>query len=337
MRYHVSTWLVAVIASLSADVGRAADSAGALQEVVVTGEQPGPALWQVRKGDHLLWVLGTVSALPRHMKWKTDGIEKALASSQVMLSSPGLTPDANIGPLAVVFLLPSLIGLGKLPDGASLQQVLPAPLYARWTAERQTYLGNTLRLEHSRPIIAADKLSDAAYDKSGLTDDSEVVSTVRKLARKYRLKRADAQYHVFIRDPKALVKDFKKASLDESVCFSYLLTDLDYSLAESTPQAKAWATGDVATLKAIIGGKPEDPCWRGFGEIPFIKELGLEDIVASVDAAWLTAAEKSLSDNQQSFTVLEMDDVLLPGGLLAMLEARGYTLQGPAEAPDGAR
>lgn len=343
----VSTWATAVAAAacLCAVGAPAADgtsvkSAGAgdgLQEIVVTGEQPGPGLWQVSKGDHVLWVLGTVSAVPKSMKWKTNGVDKILVSSQVMLSYPGATPDANINPVSVMFLLPSLIGVEKLPDGATLQQVLPPPLYARWTVQRQKYLGDSRRLERLRPFIAADKLTGTAYEKSGLTDDSEVISAVRKLAKKHRVKRVDAEYHVFIKDPKALIKNFKKASLDESECFSYRLDELEYALAESARQANAWATGDVAVLKSSLERKPEDPCWQGFGDISFVKDLGIGDLVASIDEAWLKAAEKSLSENQQSFALLEMSDVLLPSGVLAKLKARGYTVLGPTDATYAAR
>jgi len=316
----------------SAD-GTSVKSEGAgdgLQEIVVTGEQPGPGLWKVSKGDHVLWVLGTVSALPKRMKWKTAGIDKIIASSQVMLSYPGPTADANIGPISGMLLLPTLIGVEKMPDGATLQQVLPPATYARWTVQRQKYLGNTQHLERLRPFIAAEQLVDAAYEKIGLADDSEVISVVRKLAKKYRVKRVDAEYHIFIKDPKALIKNFKKTSLDESACFSYRLDELEYSLAEVAIQANAWATGDVAALKSSLERKPKDPCWEGFNEISFVKDLGMQDIEANINDAWLKAAEKSLSENKQSFTLLKMSDVLLPSGLLAMLKARGYTVLDPA-------
>jgi len=42
-----------------------------------------------------------------------------------------------------------------------LHQVLPPTVYARWTAQRQRYLGNSERLERLRPFIAADKLARA--------------------------------------------------------------------------------------------------------------------------------------------------------------------------------
>jgi hypothetical protein len=341
-KLKLSGWVIATVASACIGVGtaRSADQTSAksadvpeLQEVLVSGEQPGPGLWRVSKGDHLLWVLGTVSAFPKSMKWKTASIEKILTSSQVMLSYPGATPDSNLGVFSAMLLLPTLIGIEKLPNGATLQQVLPAPLYARWLVQREKYLGNSRRLERLRPFIAADKLADSAYEKSGLTDDAEVISTVRKLAKKHRLTKVDAEYHFFIKDPKGLIKSFKRSSLDESACFSYELDELDYSLAESALQANAWATGDVAALTSSMERKPKDPCWQGFSSISFVKDLGIEDIVTSIDQAWLKAAEKSLSENQQSFALLEMQDVLLPNGLLAELAAKGYTVEGPVEAP----
>ena len=40
-----------------------------LEAVVVTGVQPGPGLWKVSKGEHVLWILGTLSPLPNQMQW----------------------------------------------------------------------------------------------------------------------------------------------------------------------------------------------------------------------------------------------------------------------------
>lgn len=308
------------------------DTSGVLAEVVVTGEQPGPGLWEVSRGGHVLWVLGTVAALPKGMKWKTGGIEKVLAETQVMLSYPGATPDANIGFFSAMALLPTLIGIEKLPDGATLQQVLPASLYARWIVQRQKYLGDSLRLERLRPFIAADKLADAAYEKAGLTDDGEMTSIVRKLAKKHGVKKVDAELHLFVKDPKGLIKSFKKTSVDESACFSYQLDELEYSLAETARQANAWATGDIDALRTSIEKKPRDPCWEGISSLSFVKDLGVEDFEARIDEAWLKAAEKSLSENQRSFVLLGMRDVLLPGGLLDKLKARGYALRGPVDA-----
>jgi len=105
-----------------------------------------------------------------------------------------------------------------------------------------------------------------------------------------------------------------------------------------------WVLGTISALpkrmkwlKSSIERKPRDPCWEGFREVSFVKDLGVQDIEASIHDAWLKAAEKALSENGQSFAVLKMSDVLLPSGLLAMLKARGYAVLGLAETTDAAR
>ena len=41
-----------------------------MEVIVVTGEQPGPGLWKVSSGNHVMWILGEVSPFPRKVKWK---------------------------------------------------------------------------------------------------------------------------------------------------------------------------------------------------------------------------------------------------------------------------
>jgi uncharacterized protein YbaP (TraB family) len=305
-----------------------------MDEVVVGGEQPGPGLWKVSRGDHVLWVLGTVGVLPKHMKWKSQEIERVLASSQVMLSRPGATPDANIGFFSALALVPAFFGIEKLPDGGTLQSVLPQPLYARWTVQRQKYIGDSRSLERLRPFIAADKLTDKAYDRAGLTDNEEVLSTVRKLAKKYHLKRIDAEYHFLVKDPKAAINTFKKASMDESACFSYELDELERSLEQAKERANAWATGDVGALRASTRNN-DDPCVEMFTGTALVKQLGVEDIDNKVNVTWVDAAEKVLAENQQSFTLLGMRDLMLPDGVLAMLKTRGYSVVEPDQGSGG--
>src|ERR1043165_8857902 len=67
-------------------------TAPALQEfaeVVVTGEQPGPALWRVQSGEHVLWLLGGVSQLPGKVTWRSKQLEAVLSGSQEGLLDQG--------------------------------------------------------------------------------------------------------------------------------------------------------------------------------------------------------------------------------------------------------
>ena len=54
--------------------------AAELPTIVVSGEQPGPGLWKVTSGDHVLWILGTLSPLPKNMHWQPKDVEAAIAA-----------------------------------------------------------------------------------------------------------------------------------------------------------------------------------------------------------------------------------------------------------------
>ncbi|TXH81166.1 MAG: TraB/GumN family protein, partial [Pseudoxanthomonas sp.] len=49
-----------------------------MEAVVVAGVQPGPGLWKVRPGDHLLYGLGTQSPLPKNVTWRSDEVDQVL-------------------------------------------------------------------------------------------------------------------------------------------------------------------------------------------------------------------------------------------------------------------
>lgn len=56
-------------APISHEVPRAKDALN-LRPVTVVGVVPGPDMWRVRKGQHVLWVLGTLDELPEKMQWR---------------------------------------------------------------------------------------------------------------------------------------------------------------------------------------------------------------------------------------------------------------------------
>ena len=58
-----------------------AETSPTLETVVVTGVMPGPGLWRVESGERQLWILGTVSPLPRSMKWEALKVGEVLGQA----------------------------------------------------------------------------------------------------------------------------------------------------------------------------------------------------------------------------------------------------------------
>ena len=154
-----------------------AGSVTQLEAVTVSGVQPGPGLWQVRRGDHVLWILATLSPLPEKMQWQTAEVEQAIAGSQVVLGAPTVKIDTKVGFFGKLFLLPSLFSARKNPDGAKLADLVSANDYAQWQAMKARYIGRDSGIERWRPLFAALELYSKAIKKSALDSKASVSDT----------------------------------------------------------------------------------------------------------------------------------------------------------------
>ena len=125
-------WIAANARAQDATAPAPAGATAELPTIVVSGEQPGPGLWKVSSSDHVLWILGTLSPLPKGMAWRSAEVEETIAQSQVVLNPPRLNVHTDVGFFGKLTLLPSLVGVRDNPDHATLKQVVPPELYARW-------------------------------------------------------------------------------------------------------------------------------------------------------------------------------------------------------------
>ena len=169
VRVGIASWFV-LLACPSAPASDVVEPQPAIEEILVTGQQPGPGLWKVTRpadgADHVLWILGSYGPLPRKMSWRSAELETALAESQAVIAPVSMR--ASVGALGGVTLLPSLVGLRRNPDDARLQDVVPPELYARWLPLKERYIGRDEDVEKWRPIFAAQELWEQALRKSGL-------------------------------------------------------------------------------------------------------------------------------------------------------------------------
>ena len=135
---------------------------------VVAGIQPGPSLWKVTRGEHLMWILGTVAPVPKKMEWVSPQADAALASAQELIGAPGFSANMGVGSMfKAAFAMPTILKARRNPGDKTLREVLPADLYARWLPLKALYLGDDGDVEKWRPIFAAGELYQAALKRSG--------------------------------------------------------------------------------------------------------------------------------------------------------------------------
>lgn len=302
-----------------------------LETISVTGVLPGPGLWKVSRGGHVLWVLGVIPSLPAGMHWRSGEVEQAIAGSREVIESPGVKLKLDTNFFGKLFLLPSALGARKNPDGKALADVLPAPMYARWSALKRQYLGNDDGIERWRPIFAALKLYREALKKNGLRSSGEVEDAVVALARQHGIDPVSSDYTLTLREPRQAIRAFEAAGPDGVACFGRTLDSIEQDIPAMRARANAWATGDIDTLRKLPDNRFEQVCTDAITGAGFARQLGIADLPQTVQAHWLSLARGALATYPQSFAVLPMHDVMDAGGALAILRSQGYTVQSPEE------
>jgi hypothetical protein len=327
-------WPQSTPAPPSSAPSAAAANAPLLSPVTVTGEQPGPGLWKVSKGDHVMWVLGTVTPLPKNMQWRSAEVEQTIAHSQELLEAPSAEVKVDAGFFGKLVLLPSVYSARKNPDGASLQQILPPAIYARWQTVKPPYFGNDRGIEYWRPILVALKLYQKALDKAGLTNRNDINKLVFKLAARHDIKRIPVKYQLVVEHPREALDTIKQTQLHDISCFNQTLDTVQNDMSMLTERANAWSTGDIQGLRNLAVNGRHQSCLIAVINADFAEQIGLHDLPQRMEQAWLDAAEAALIRNTQTFAVLPMEEVLSPDGWLARLKALGYTVQAPDEGDD---
>jgi uncharacterized protein YbaP (TraB family) len=300
-----------------------------LAEVIVIGEHPGPALWQVKSGDHTLWILGEVSPLPAKLTWRSKQVERILSTAQQVIV-PGGIPDGLPRPgkgSSTASRNAASVEARNLPDGKTLKDVLSPETYARFAAAKRRFARGDRQIERMTPGHANNRLLTSAFKVLELEPAAHPVSvTVSKLAQKAAIN----VVHVEIDAPE---QEIPRARVDlPAACQppEPLLAQLDDGGMGWKALANAWSIGDTGALRLLV---PANAIIAGHVEKCAAASDGLEHLqdeaLVRQRAAWLGAAEHALAVNTSSLAVVQMAELFAPEGLVAALRAGGYEVVEP--------
>ncbi len=310
----------------------AEDNAGSLglKKMVVVGTVPGPDLWKVTNGENVLWILGTLSPLPKKMKWNSKPVEELIESSQAFMLAPSFFASLKgIGFFKKLSLAKSAIGIKKSPEKEKLVDILPEDVYTRWLVLKKKYMGNSKRIEKNRPIFASNKLFSKALKKTGLTEKTGITKKLVKVAKKNELQIIRPRIEIDLADPKATIKKFKKTELNDIECFTKTLDRIESDLATMSTRAVAWSYGDVKTIKSLPYTSNKGACDSAFFNSAVGQDLGLAESHARLNQVWVEHATSSLEKNKSTFAVIPISYLLNEDGILRELASAGYEVQPP--------
>ncbi len=316
-------------APVPAAAGQDATAIIDMDAVVVSGVQPGPGMWRVSKDGHELYILGTLSPLPKRMEWMSRDVEDTIARSQAVIAPPTVSMRSDVGFFRSLALVPALLRARNNPGKKKLQDVVSPELYARWLVLKARYIGRDRGVEKRRPILAAQELYEAAMRKSGLELDSVVSPVVEKAAKRAGVPIVPAEAKLVIEDPKSVLKEFNASALADTGCFAGTMARIETDLDHMRARANAWAVGDIQALRALPFHNQYVDCVNAITETGLARRLGIDDLLERAGDAWTAAAEAALANNSVTFATLPIGAILEPDGYVERLRAKGYAVEAP--------
>jgi uncharacterized protein YbaP (TraB family) len=293
-----------------------------LDEINIVGERPGPRLWKVTRGDHVLWLLGTLNHLPSSLRWRSGEVDGVIRQSQqVLASTPAVSAD--LGPIGTIRLYFQWRRSEKNPDRTTLRDWLPAPLYARFEALRQRFDPHDGEIEKLRPSVAALRLYEHAIAASSLTAHDEAERAVLRMAERRHVPVRHAAFR--IDDPSAALHEV--SALPPSVevsCLETTVRRIETDLTTMQERALAWSIGDVERLRRLNFADQREACLTALSGAPRLQAL-----VERAKVSWELEAEAALDKLPVSLAIQPIYTLLQPDGPLARFRAEGYTVEGP--------
>lgn len=314
--------ILATALFLTAGILAAAEPEPTIDVVLVTGEQPGPALWKITSGHHSLWLLGEVAPLPRKVKWRSRQFESLLANSQEVI----LHDDSHMfrGKQAA-----EVARARALPDDQSLSELLSPDLRSRVDTVAKIY-GVSEPLEGLSPSVVGTRLANAslkALDLKVISLQASVLALARKA--KVRVSYYSVPHiEISFDEQVQMIKDNAVATCPLEKVIS-VLEDGGGGLRRL---ANAWSTGDIAGLRLLVpsyglftaGSRTWDcPVADHSGQVPTATHINRRA------EAWMREAERALRENVSTLAVVPIPELFADDGYLAALRAKGYEVQEP--------
>jgi len=290
-------------------------------ESVEVRERPGPALWHLTRGNSPnnfseVWLLGMAGALPKDLDWNKQYVSELLDGSRAIL----MPPKADIALTDIAWFLIWHGSELSLPRGQRLEETLPVDLRARFVAVRDTVSGDADDYHTDIPIRAAMRLQQDLRKKADLSF-GEPRNTVETLARRKRIPVAPVTRFAAM---DAVREVLKLTPPQQQACLAQALEDVDWARGHANSAARAWAVGDIKTVKANYSE------WR-LGNCIMAAVQKFSDIDDRNIAEYVFAIDAALDKPGKTIAIIYMGPLLRKNGVLERLQARGIAIEGPAE------
>lgn len=281
--------------------------------VVVDAHRPGPLFWRVSRGDAEVWILPIVGPLPEKLAWDHSQFDELLVGAKKVL----LLPRVEVGMFEAAWFLLAQRSTIELPNDAHLEDVLDAPLKARFVAAREKLHRDADRYEDLLPAVAGMRLYGDFLKDTKLTI-TEPTDTIKDLAGDKDVPTEPiATYEAM-----PIVKEVSQMSdADSRACLRNALNDMEAEALHQADAAKAWAVGDLAGMKRNYTESTILTCLLRVPTVAALWEQSVVQMTNTVNGA--------LAEGGRTVMVTSLGALLRKGGILDRLRASGVKVEAP--------
>jgi hypothetical protein len=346
----VSAQLIVVAAQAAAFAqSNQPDTPEEIEEIVVTGVLPGPPLWKVTNGEHALWILPLVNLYPKKMEWESDRVERLIAGSQEFIAMPyagRITATAN--PIAIIRLMGVYKETTHLQDGKRLADILPPEIYQRYLKLKALHFPNDDQIDKLTAREAGKRMQQEILDDENLeqlsyanpSSPAVIMDSLYKWLKRNKTIRRTSTSHLVV---DALKSNEVKAGREEAVavmssdshrefevaCLAAKIAYFENDFELAKKRANAWAQGDADELIRHATALKNDVALQSLRGP--CRMLSASDDAIDLEKIshekWLAAVATALTNNERTFAVLGINDILDPNGLITKLQAKGYAIE----------
>lgn len=261
-------------------------------------------LWKATGRQNVVYLVGSVHLLTKDYYPLSPAIEAAFKDSDLLVEEADLaemlSPDSQM----------LLLARGMLPANQSLDKVLSAATYAL-VSKRVADLGLPIEpLKRFKPWALALTLMGLEWQDAGFDAEFGLDKHF------YDRAQADGKPVQGLETADYQISRFDEMTFEQQDrMLAETLKDVENEKANVAALADAWQAGDAATIERVVLGELKDD------------RLIYERLLVERNRNWMPKIEALFSRRGRTFIVVGAAHLVGPDGLLAMLRARGYSIE----------
>jgi uncharacterized protein YbaP (TraB family) len=262
-------------------------------------------LWTVTSADAPpSFLMGSLHVLTPDYYPLRPRIEEAFAASKVLIQEVDIDEMSN--PATVM----GLVGKAMLTDGRTLDEVVPADLYAKVAARAEKAGVPLFALQRMKPWLAALSLTQPALQAAGFKAEHGIDKHFFDRAKSAGMARRALETVAFQFERLDQLSPAQQESLLRST-----LDDLDNQIGNVKTIADAWSRGDVAIVEKLL--------LTSMTEAPDLYQR----MLVERNAAWVAPVEDCVKQKSSCFVVVGAAHLVGPDSLVMMLRKKGYKVE----------